>query len=74
MNKYKVCIPLDYIIGYLRYGHYELIFESEEELTEEEIKQYAVKNFKGADIVVDYRIEDIGEPDFEELSYKKISG
>ena len=37
-KKYKIAIPVDYIEGHLRYGHFEGIVE----LADEEIKQIKI--------------------------------
>lgn len=60
----KVVGYLDYIQGYLRYGHYELELNIEEaemfnNLSEKEQKEYLRDN--GMLIVDDYSIDDIGD-------------
>jgi hypothetical protein len=69
--KFKVKVDCDYLMGHLRYGHYEgeVDVENEEELKElienEEIIDYL-------DIVVDdYEIED-APVDYGSLKYKKV--
>lgn len=74
--KVKFNIPLDYIMGYLRYGHKEGILE----LTEEEFKRLKKDPMSFVDeedilsnlelIVDDYRIEDWGSP--LEVNYEVI--
>lgn len=66
--KIKFNIPLDYVFGYLRYGHKEGILE----LTEEEfrrLKKDPMDFFNQEDLLCDldlvidsYRIEDWGSP------------
>lgn len=66
--KVKFDIPLDYIMGHLRYGHKEGILE----LTEEEFKRLEKNPMNFIDeeeilsnlelIVDDYRIDDWGPP------------
>ena len=74
--KVKFNIPLDYIMGHLRYGHKEGILE----LTEEEFKRLKKDPMSFVDeedilsnlelIVDDYRIEDWGSP--LEVNYEVI--
>lgn len=65
-HKVYINVPVEYIMGYLRYGHYE----GEIELTDEEFeifKENPDEAFDDLDLrnslglyVDDYRIEDIG--------------
>ena len=74
--KVKFNIPLDYVMGYLRYGHKEGILE----LTEEEfkrLKESPMDFIEEEDILHDlkliidsYRIEDWGDP--LEVNYEVI--
>lgn len=74
--KVKFNIPLDYVMGYLRYGHKEGILE----LTEEEFKRLEKDPMNFIDeedilsnlelIIDDYRIEDWGSP--LEVNYEVI--
>lgn len=74
--KVKFNIPLDYVMGHLRYGHKEGILE----LTEEEFKRLKKDPMSFIDeedilsnlelIVDDYRIEDWGSP--LEVNYEVI--
>ncbi len=74
--KVKFDIPLDYIIGHLRYGHKEGILE----FTEEEFERLKKDPMNFIDkedilsnlelIVDDYRIEDWGSP--IEVNYEVI--
>lgn len=75
-KKVKFNIPLDYIIGHLRYGHLEGTLD----LTEEEFKKLEEDPPKFIDdndilddlelIIDDYRIDDRGG--FTEVNYKVI--
>ena len=75
--KVKFNIPLDYIIGHLRYGH----FEGTIELTEDEFKRLKKDPVSFVDeedilsnlklIVDDYDIEDWGSP--LEINYEVIN-
>lgn len=64
MHRIQVNALTDYVMGYLRYGHYEgLINLNDEEF--EEFKKNPIKFLDDNDIdldfiVDDYRIEDIG--------------
>ena len=70
-------IPLEYVMGYLRYGHKEGILE----LTEEEFQRlqenpekfiYEEEILHDLDLIIDdYRIEDYGPP--LEINYEVIN-
>lgn len=67
MKTYTVCVPADYIRGYLRYGHVE--FDIEAESAEEAIqklqknKEICLKMDQG--IIPD-------DPDFEEIDCDRV--
>lgn len=65
MHRVKINASTDYVMGYLRYGHYEgLINLDDEEFKEFEknpINFLSKNNFDLHLVVDDYRIEDIGE-------------
>ena len=75
--KVKFNIPLEYVFGYLRYGHKEGILE----LTEEELQRLEKDSMKflneedllcDLDLIIDdYRIEDWGSP--LEIKYEVIN-
>lgn len=70
MKNFLVTADLDYVVGYLRYGHLEGIIQAEsEEALKEMIKE---KNFdQYLDVVVDdYSIDDYG--DIGEYEYKEV--
>jgi hypothetical protein len=59
----KVLADIDYLMGYLRYGHYELTLNNEqfkefENYTDSEKKAYIRDN--GELVLDDYSVEDIG--------------
>lgn len=59
----EIIANVDYIYGYLRYGHYELKLDDEEsnyykKLSEKEKMEYIEDN--GELVVDDYRVEDVG--------------
>ena len=74
--KVKFNIPLEYVFGYLRYGHKEGVLE----LTEEEFQRLKKDSMKflneegllyDLDLIIDdYRIEDWGSP--LEVNYEVI--
>lgn len=67
MKTYKVCVPVDYIMGYLRYGHAE--FNIKAESAEEAIKKLQENKEM-------CRKMDAGkipkDPDFEEIDFYQI--
>ena len=75
--KIKFDIPLEYVIGHLRYGHKEGILE----LTEKEFERlkenpedfvYKEDILNNLDLIIDdYRIEDWGDP--VEINYEVIN-
>lgn len=69
MKKFTVSVPLDYIDGYLRLAHKEMIVEAE---SMEEAKQKVLddkENFiDESDLILDdYEVNDFGDLDFDEL-------
>ena len=65
IHKVQINALTDYVMGYLRYGHYEgLINLNDEEFKEFEknpINFLSKNNFDLNFVVDDYRIEDMGE-------------
>lgn len=67
MKTYKVCVPTDYIMGYLRYGHAE--FKIEAESAEEAIKKLQ----KNKEIIEKMERDEIpDDPDFEDIDYNEL--
>lgn len=70
MKKYKVTIPCNYVIGYLRYGH----FEGEVEANSiEEVKAMFTKADSLIDLdlcIDDYSVEDY-EANFDEMEIEE---
>lgn len=76
--KVKFDIPLDYVMGHLRYGHKEGILE----LTEEEFERLKKDPMNFIDeedilsnlelIIDDYRVDDYGPP--VKVNYEVIDG
>ena len=69
MKKFKVDIPCNYIVGYLRQAHVEAIIKAE---TIEEARLIA-KNYNDYELVIDeYEVEDYDEYDFENMKIMEI--
>lgn len=59
MKKFKINIPLDYVQGYLRYGHGEILVEAEsEEEIREKIKNKEIALYDFEVIVDEYEVDD----------------
>ncbi len=72
MSKFKIIAPVEYVMGHLRYGHYE----GELELTEEELEEInkdpdLLKEYNLDFVVDDYRVEDIGRIDADSIDFKE---
>lgn len=60
-KKYLLTGEVDYVQGYLRYGHYELETElTNEEANDKEFIAQLLKDY-GELLIDDYRIEDVGD-------------
>lgn len=75
MKKFLVTADLGYVVGHLRYGHFEGIVKAEsEETLKEMMKKGSITKY--LDIVVDdYSIDDygdIGEYEYEEVEQMSI--
>lgn len=67
MAKYFVYAPVDYVMGYLRYGHFEGEIEiPDDKINDEEYIISAIRD-EGELIVDDYRIEDYGDIEISEV-------
>lgn len=75
MKKFKIDAPVDYVMGHLKYGHYEGEIEIPEE-DEEKFKQSPLNYLNNNDLIesldfkVDVEIEDCG--DIYEVNYKEV--
>lgn len=64
MKKFKVEVPVEYVMGHLRYGHYEVELEAEsidaakKYLQTEDGQDYIIEN--GDFEIDDYSVEGIG--------------
>lgn len=67
MKTYTVCVPTDYLMGYLRYGHVEFDIEAE---SAEEAIQKLQKN-KEICLKIDQGIIP-NDPNFEEMDFDRI--
>lgn len=67
---YRITANVDYVMGHLRYGHYELEIKKEEwdEISDDEKEDYIREC--GDFIVDDWSVEDIGE--IENITLKEI--
>jgi hypothetical protein len=64
MHKITIDAPVEYVMGYLRYGHYEGTLELDDEAYEKFIRNPKAYIKEYCDFVVDdWRIEDIGPID-----------
>lgn len=76
MNKFKISVPYDYVSGYLRYGHGELIIEAEslEKLKEKMSTKDGQEYFEElCDVEVDsYEVNDCGKLDFSGMEIEEI--
>lgn len=70
MSKYLIYAPVDYVMGHLRYGHFEAEIEiPDDKLNDEQWILEAVRNW-GELIVDDYEVDGYGEISLGEV--KKI--
>ena len=68
MSKYLVYAPVDYVTGYLRYGHFEAEIEiPDDKLDDEEWIAETVRRH-GDLIVDDWRVEDYGDIEIGEMT------
>lgn len=71
MKKIHVEIPLDYVQGYLRYGH----LESDFELTDEEFEKFQKDPLEFEDYIHDFGsvvVDDYSIDDYGDLSYSDL--
>lgn len=67
MAKYLVTAPVDYVVGYLRYGHFEAEIEiPDDKLNDKDWIIDAVRQ-QGDLIIDDWRVEDYGDIEIEEM-------
>ena len=68
MSKYLIYAPVDYVTGYLRYGHFEAEIEiPDNKLNDEDWIVEAVRRH-GDLIVDDWRVEDYGDIEIGEMT------
>lgn len=77
MPKFKINVDVDYVDGYLRYGHKEMIIEAN---NLEEAKRYLDseenKEFfeEASDLIVDdYEVNDYGDLDYSNARIKEVN-
>lgn len=67
MSKYLVYAPIDYVIGHLRYGHFEAEIEiPDDKLNDEEWILEAVRN-TGELIIDDFEVDGYGDIELGEV-------
>ena len=70
MSKYLIYAPVDYVIGHLRYGHFEAEIEiPDDKLNDEEWILYMVRE-EGELIIDDFEVDGYGDIELGEV--KKI--
>ena len=70
MSKYLIYAPVDYVVGHLRYGHFEAEIEiPDDKLNDEEWILYMVRE-EGELIIDDFRVDGYGNIELGEV--KKI--
>jgi hypothetical protein len=69
MKKFIVSVPVDYVDGYLRTGHREMIVEADSELeAKEKILNDTNYFIECSDVILDnYEINDVGDCCFENM-------
>lgn len=72
-KKYKISVPVDYVQGCAEYGHFEMVVETEDEITEEDAKKLASNISRDGHLIVDgVSIDDYGDLDFSEIYFEEI--
>ena len=67
MSKYLVYAPVDYVIGHLRYGHFEAEIEiPDDKLNDEEWILYMVRE-EGELIIDDFEVDGYGDMELGEV-------
>ena len=67
MAKYFVYAPVDYVMGYLRYGHFEGEIEiPDDKINDEEYIISAIRD-EGELIIDDWHVEDYGDIEISEV-------
>lgn len=67
MSKYLIYAPVDFVAGYLRYGHFEAEIEiPDDKLNDNDWIIDAVRQ-QGDLIIDDWRVEDYGDIEIEEM-------
>ena len=72
MSKYFISVPVDYVIGHLRYGHFEGVVELEDDEinNKEKLKELIRENCEL--LVDDWEIDSYGPLDMNELELRRI--
>ena len=72
MSKYFISVPVDYVIGHLRYGHFEGVVElkDDEINNKEKLKKLIRENCEL--LIDDWEIDSYGSLDMNELELRRI--
>lgn len=74
MPKFLVNIPVDYIVGHLRYGYFEGIIEAKDEQNaREKIKQMMDNREHDFELLIDgYEVDSYGEVNIKDATVEEI--
>lgn len=72
MSKYFISVPVDYVIGHLRYGHFEGVVELEDDEinNKEKLKKLIRENCEL--LIDDWEIDSYGSLDMNELELRRV--
>lgn len=72
MSKYFIYAPVDYIVGHLRYGHFEGIIDLEDEEIDDKEKLEDLIRDNCELLIDDWEIDDYGSFDMDGLELRRI--
>ena len=72
MSKYFISVPVDYVVGHLRYGHLEGVVELQDDEinTKEKLKKLIRNNCEL--LIDDWEIDSYGSLDMNELELRRV--
>ena len=72
MSKYFISVPVDYVIGHLRYGHFEGVVELEDDEinNKEKLKKLIRENCEL--LIDDWEIDSYGPLNMNQLELRRI--
>ena len=72
MSKYFISVPVDYVIGHLRYGHFEGVVELEDNEinNKEKLKKLIRENCEL--LIDDWEIDSYGSLDMNQLELRRV--